>query len=215
VLPTSTPSTLAGIVYVVDDDLGVRTALCRLLRSAGLQVAAFATAETFLQMAEPGDAASCVVVDLFMPGLGGLGLQELLSQVGDTMPVVFISGRADVPKTVRAMKAGAVDFLQKPVSEEALFPAVRKALALDRARRAAAAEGAALHARLATLSPRERQVFALVVSGMLNKQAAAELGILEGTIKVHRARVMQKMEAGSLADLVRMSERLGRAESRA
>jgi FixJ family two-component response regulator len=199
----------------VDDDSAVRTALSRLLRSAGWQVFAFANAETFLQMAEPGDAPACVVLDLCIPDVGGLDLQDMLVQAGQAMSVVFISGRADVPKSVRAMKNGAVDFLQKPVSEESLFPAVEKALRLDRERRAAATEEATLQARMATLSPRERQVFDLVVSGMLNKQAAAELGILEGTIKVHRARVMQKMAASSLADLVRMSERLGRTEIRA
>jgi FixJ family two-component response regulator len=199
-------------VYLVDDEAPVRSALSRLLRSAGFRVWSFGTAEEFLCAAQPRQTVSCLVVDLCMPGLSGLDLQELLLDNGLDVPVVFISGRADVPASVRAMKGGAIDFLEKPFSEETLFGAVRSALDRDRERRASEAERADLSARLATLSPREREVFDLVVAGRLNKQAAAELGILEGTIKVHRARVMQKMAAGSLAELVRMSERLTRRE---
>jgi RNA polymerase sigma factor (sigma-70 family) len=198
-------------VYLVDDEASVRTALTRLLRSEGFRVRSFGTAEEFLAAAQPAEA-SCLIVDLYMPGLGGLDLQDLLAQHGLEMSVIFISGRADVEASVRAMKGGAIDFLQKPISDHTLFAAVRSALDRDRERRAASAERALLRARFETLSPREREVFELVVSGLLNKQAAAELGILEGTIKVHRARVMQKMAAGSLAELVRMSERLARPE---
>jgi len=197
-------------VYLVDDEALVRTALTRLLRIEGFQVLGFATAEDFLVGARPA-SASCLIVDLYMPGLSGLDLQDLLAGHGLEMAVIFISGQADVEKSVRAMKGGAIDFLQKPISDVALLGAVRSALARDRERRAAESERATIKARFDTLSPREREVFDLVVTGLLNKQAAAELGILEGTIKVHRARVMQKMAAASLADLVRMSERLVRA----
>jgi FixJ family two-component response regulator len=213
-LPSPQTSAANGpeTVYLVDDEAPVRSALSRLLRSAGYEVWSFGTAEDFLCAAPPPQAVSCLVVDLCMPGLSGLDLQELLLEHGLDIPLVFISGRADVPASVRAMKGGAIDFLQKPFTEEALFGAVRSAFNRDRERRASEAERADLSARLATLSRREREVFELVVAGLLNKQAAAELGILEGTIKVHRARVMQKMSAGSLAELVRMSERLGRSE---
>jgi FixJ family two-component response regulator len=200
-----------GAVYIVDDEASVRSALCRLLRAHGFHAESFGTPEAFLATSHPDDVPSCLLVDLCMPGTSGLDLQEQLAGHGLGMAVVFISGRPDVEQSIRAMKRGAVDFLLKPFSSQALLAAVEAALGRDRARLSARAQHDVLSHRFETLSPREREVFDLVVSGLLNKQAAAELGILEGTIKVHRARVMQKMRAGSLAELVRMWDRLGRA----
>ena len=199
----------ADMVYVVDDDPSVRRALTRLLRTEGFRVQSFASAEDLLLAAQPDETPTCLVVDLRMPGLSGLDLQDLLLQQGLEMAIVFISGLASVESGIRAMKGGAVDFLEKPVSDEALLGAVRRALDQDRQRRARKADRALLRARFETLTPRERDVFGLIVTGLLNKQVGAELGAAEKTIKVHRARVMQKMEAGSLAELVRMADRLG------
>ena len=182
-------------VYVVDDDPSVRRAVMRLLRSEGLQAQSFASAEDLLIAAQTDESPTCLVVDLRMPGLSGLDLQELLLQQGLEMAIVFISGLASVESGIRAMKGGAVDFLEKPVSEEALLGAVRRALDQDQKRRAQRADRALLEARFETLTPRERDVFGLIVTGLLNKQVGAELGAAEKTIKVHRARVMQKMEA--------------------
>ena len=203
------PDASDGRVFVVDDDASVRRALVRLLRSAGLPAVAFADAEAFLSGVDPADAPACLLVDLSLPGLSGLGLQARLLERGVELSVVFISGRASLESGVRAMKAGAVDFLEKPLDEAVLLAAVRRALEQDRVRRAERAELARLQARLQRLTPREREVCGLIVSGLLNKQAAAELGTAEKTVKVHRARVMKKMEAASLADLVRMASRLG------
>jgi len=195
-------------VYLVDDDAGVRRALTRVLRTAGHQTTAFGTAEDFLIGVELDDLPACLVVDLKMPGLSGLDLQELLLERGIELSLVFISGRADVQSGVRAMKGGAVDFLEKPVSDEALLGAVERGLEQDRERRIRRAERAQLQERLGTLTPRERDVFGLIVTGLLNKQVGARLGTTEKTVKVHRSRVMQKMGAHSLAELVRMADKI-------
>jgi FixJ family two-component response regulator len=197
-----------GKVFLVDDEPSVRRALTRLLRSAGLEVLSFPSGDELLAMiGETGPA--CVVADLRMPGLNGLELQEELSRRGLDLPVLLISGHADVPSTVRAMKAGAIDFLEKPVSPAELLEAVERALARCAELQSAREERRVLEARFDRLTPREREVFALVAGGLLNKQVGFELGTTEKTIKVHRARVMEKMEATSLAELVRMAGRLG------
>jgi len=195
-------------VYLVDDDAGVRRALTRVLRNAGYQTTAFGTAEDFLIGVELDELPSCLVVDLRMPGLSGLDLQELLLERGIELSLVFISGRADVQSGVQAMKGGAVDFLDKPVSDDVLLAAVARGLEQDRERRIRKAERAELQQRLDTLTPRERDVFGLIVTGLLNKQVGARLGTTEKTVKVHRSRVMQKMGAHSLAELVRMADKI-------
>jgi len=195
-------------VAVIDDDKSLRTALSRLLKSAGIEPATYSSAGEFL--ADPAhDKVDCAVTDVRMPQVGGLELQEQLSRTLPHLSVVFLTGHADVPITVKAMKEGAVDFLQKPVDGEALLTAVRSAAERSRASKAARAERTDLERRYTMLTPRERQVFALVAAGFLNKQIGFDLGIAEKTIKVHRARVMDKMKAGSLADLVRIAQRLG------
>ena len=190
-------------VRVVDDDAAVLRSLDRLLRSAGFAVRTFSSAQNFLQLHD-GSAPGCVVLDLSMPGLDGLELQQALARAGDPCPVIFITGFGDVPTSVRAMKAGAVDFLTKPFDREQLLAAVRIAIDKDRTARAARAASSSVGVRVATLTPRELQVMAHVVAGHLNKQIAAGLGIAEKTVKVHRARVMRKMGAGSVAELVTM-----------
>lgn len=198
----------SGKVFLVDDEPSVRRALTRLLRVAGLEVASFASGEALLaDVSALGPA--CVVADLRMPGLTGLELQEELSRRGLNLPVLLISGQADVPSSVRAMKAGAVDFLEKPVSAGDLLEAVQRALERHAAQEAVRQERDRLVLRMERLTPRECEVFALVATGLLNKQVGFELGTSEKTIKVHRARVMEKMEAKSLADLVRMAGQLG------
>lgn len=189
-------------VTVVDDDTLVLRSLDRLLQSAGYAVETYSSPLEFLRRAAI-DAPGCVVMDLSLPYLSGLDLQHALAKIADARPVVFISGHGSVPSSVEAMKAGAVDFLTKPVDGEKLLEAVRTALAKDRTAREQRSEQAAITARLCTLTPREREVLAGVVAGKLNKQIAAELGTAEKTIKVHRARMMRKMEVGSLAELVR------------
>jgi FixJ family two-component response regulator len=201
--------TSAGsMVFVVDDDPSVRRALSRLLKSAGLRAEAFASAEAFLVQALP-DVPACVVLDVRMPGLDGLELQRTLAERDARLPIVFITGHGDIPMTVQAMKAGAVDFLPKPFNDQALLSAVRQALARDMAARRTGAELTELRQRAESLTRREREVMAMVTRGMLNKQAAHRLGVAEKTIKVHRAQVMRKMGADSLAELVRMGEKLG------
>lgn len=196
-------------VFLVDDEPSVRRALTRLLSAAGFDVTSFATAHDFLATLQPQPGPACLVADLRMPGLGGLELQEELRRRGIELPIIFVSGRADVGSGVKAMKGGAVDFLEKPVAEGVLREAVRAALERDRQQRARRREETELRARAAKLTPREREVFALVVTGLRNKQVGAELGASEKTIKVHRSRVMEKMQAGSLAELVRMADRIG------
>ena len=195
-------------VYVVDDDPSILKALSRLLRPAGLAVATFRSAEAFLDRF-PTEAQGCVLADLQMPGLSGLELQRALRERGSEVPIIFLSGHGDIPTSVRAMKQGAVDFLTKPADEADLIRIVRAAIEKDQANYHARAARAEAARRLATLTPREREVLDQVISGKLNKQAAAELGIAEKTIKVHRARVMEKMQVVSVAELVRLAERAG------
>jgi FixJ family two-component response regulator len=201
------PDTQA-IVFVVDDDASVREALARLIRSAGLRVEAFASAEAFLNSPR-ADAPSCLVLDVRLPDLSGLDLQQRMADANHEIPIVFITGHGDIPTTVRAMKAGAVEFLTKPLLEGDVLESIRRAIARDRAVRDNHAETAELRARYASLTSREAEVLTWVVSGLLNKQIAGELGISEETVKVHRGHVMRKMGADSVAALVRMSERLG------
>jgi FixJ family two-component response regulator len=188
-------------VRVVDDDAAVLKSLDRLLRSAGFAVRTYPSPQVFLDQHDSA-APGCVVLDLSMPGLDGLQLQQALARAGDQCPVIFISGNGDVPKSVQAMKAGAIDFLTKPFDQKQLLAAVRAAIEMDRTGRAARAERSSIGARVAALTPREAQVMAHVVAGHLNKQIASDLGIAEKTVKVHRARVMNKMGVGSVADLV-------------
>ena len=197
-----------AIVLVVDDDVSVREALGGLIRSAGLRVEAFASAQEFL--AHPRtDAPGCLVLDMRLPDLSGLDLQKRLAEIDLEIPIVFITGHGDVPTAVQAMKAGALEFLAKPFSDRDLLDAIQRAIKRDRAARRHQAKISELHARYQSLTPREREVMEWVVSGLLNKQIAAELGKSVITVKAHRGQVMHKMQAGSLADLVRMSEMLG------
>jgi FixJ family two-component response regulator len=191
----------------VDDDESVREALSGLIRSAGLSVQPFASAGAFLQEAPP-DTPCCLVLDVRMPELTGLGLQGELAKNGRQIPIIFITAHADITMSVRAMKAGAVEFLTKPFQDDELLGAIRHAIELDRAARGVREQVGDIRRRFGTLTAREREVLALVVQGKLNKQMAAELGISEITVKVHRRHVMEKMAADSLAQLVRMSERL-------
>jgi FixJ family two-component response regulator len=194
-------------VFVIDDDQSLREALAALIRSVGLRVETFATAQDFLQ--NRSDVPGCLVLDIRLPGLSGLDLQREMAEANITTPIVFITGYGDIPMTVRAMKAGAVEFLTKPFRDQDLLDAIRQALERDGAARKERAEAEDLRMRFDSLTPREREVFGLVVTGLLNKQIAANLGTSEITIKQHRHQVMQKMRADSLADLVRMSEKLG------
>lgn len=200
---------IAGsIVRVVDDDDSARKGVVRLLQAAGHEAVGYGSAGAFL-LDDPGrNAPGCIVLDVRMPGPSGLELQEALAQRGVTLPIIFLTGHGDIPMSVRAMKAGAIDFLTKPVSREALLGAVQTALARDAAQRAASARVLAFRERYDTLTPREREVFSGVVAGKLNKQIAAELGTAERTIKAHRAQVMEKMRVTSVAELVYVAEQL-------
>ena len=202
----SAPSgTLVGIV---DDDPSVRKGLARLVKGAGYRVEIFASAREFLARPQQEDP-SCLLLDVRMPGLTGLELQEALAIAGRRMSIVFVSAHGDVPGSVKAMKGGAIDFLTKPVDARDLLGAIGRAVAKALTAQREQAGATDVQGRLKTLTAREAQVFALVVTGMLNKQIAAELGIVEKTVKVHRARVMEKMRAGSLAELVRLADRAG------
>jgi FixJ family two-component response regulator len=194
------------IVFIVDDDERVREALTELLASHGLHAAAFASAGDYMAAGKP-DVPACLILDVELPDINGLDLQRQIGK-GEHPPIVFVTGHGDIPSSVRAIKHGAVDFLTKPFSEADLMAAVNAAIALDRANRSERAERAVLEQRYLALTPRERDVLPLVVSGLLNKQAAAQLGISEVTLQIHRRNVMQKMAAASLADLVRIAERL-------
>ena len=195
------------IVFIVDDDQRVREALSELLASVGLRVAAFGSAAEFLESEKP-DAPACLVLDLQLPGTSGLELQQNLA-TGDGPPIVFITGHGDIPSSVRAMKAGAIEFLPKPFGEQELLQAIDAAIAVDRTARQKRSELAELQEHYALLTPREREVLPFVVAGMLNKQTAAELGTSEITIGVHRGQIMRKMAARSLPELVRMADTLG------
>jgi len=195
-------------VFVVDDEAGVRTSLTRLFRSAGWATRAFASPHGFLSTYDP-EVPGCLVLDLAMPGFDGMELQRVLNEMGSLLPIVFLTGHAEVPDGVTAMKQGAADFLTKPADPGALKEAVRAALERDAEAREERAEIQGLRCRLDALTPREREVLKHVVSGQLNKQTARVLGTAEKTIRIHRGRVMKKMQANSVADLVRMAERLG------
>ena len=197
-----------AIVFIVDDDLSVRHSTERLVRSAGFNAQSFASAGEFLKNARP-DGPSCLVLDVRMPGLSGMDLQHELNQSGIHLPIIFITGHGDIPMSVRAMKAGAVEFLTKPFRGRSLLDAIRGAIERDRSANKERSENGALRQHYDQLTPREREVMALVAAGLLNKQIAGELATTERTVKFHRANIMQKMNAKSLADLVRMAEKLG------
>jgi FixJ family two-component response regulator len=203
-----TPPPVQPIVYVIDDDSALRDALSSLLRSVGLQVQVFASAPQLLQSTLP-DVPSCLVLDVRLPGISGLDFHLQLVKAGILLPVIFMTGHGDIPMTVQAMKAGAIDFLPKPFRDQDLLDAVTLAIERDRARRSEAQATAKLTGHYQTLTPREREVMALVVTGLMNKQIAAEIGLSEITVKIHRGHVMKKMGVRSLADLVRVAEILG------
>src|SRR5215472_7691975 len=196
------------VVFVVDDYAPGRRSITRLLRAAGFVVAAFASAQDFLAQYDPA-ASGCLVLDLAMPAISGLELQSILADKRSLLPIIFLTAHGDIPKSVQAMKHGASDFLTKPVNDEELLAAVRTAIEKHRAVRREQAELSEIRARLATLTPREREVLEYVVAGKLNKQIAGDLGTVEQTIKIHRAHVMQKMRARSVAELVRLTQRCG------
>ena len=201
------------IVFVVDDDPSVREALAGLFRSVGLRCELFGSAQAFLSRKRPEEGPACLVLDVRLPGLSGPALQRELTAAEFELPIVFITGHGDVPMAVRAMKAGAVEFLSKPFCDGELLDAIHQALARDRASREHRAQMAELRERYGSLTPREREVLALLVTGLLNKQIAERLGTREITIKIHRGQVMRKMQAGSIAELVWTAGKLGLSES--
>ena len=201
-------SPLGPTVFVVDDYAAGRRSISRLLRAAGFAVTAFASAKEFLAQYDP-ETRGCLLLDLAMPEISGLDLQGILAGRGSLLPIIFLTAHGDIPKSVQAMKHGASDFLMKPVNDEDLLAAVRVAIEKDCALRRAQAELSEIHTRLATLTPREREVLEYVVAGKLNKQIAGELGTVEQTVKIHRAHVMQKMKVLSVAELVRLTQRCG------
>jgi FixJ family two-component response regulator len=196
------------IVFVIDDDVSMRRALTNLFQSVGLGVEVFGSAPEMLQSKLP-DVASCLVLDIRLPGLSGLDFQTELAKANIHLPIIFMTGHGDIPMTVRAMKGGAVDFLTKPFRDQDMLDAVVTAIERDRKRREVEKVVANLQALFETLTPREREILALVASGLMNKQIAAEVGLAEITVKIHRGHIMKKMGARSLADLIRMAERLG------
>jgi len=201
-------------IFVIDDDPSVRQALESLIKSVGWRVRTYGSAQQFLGSGQL-DAPGCLVLDVRLPGLSGLDLQQALAQAKSHLPIIFITGHGDIPMSVQAMKAGAVEFLPKPFREQDLLDALKLALGRDRTTRHQQANLAALRERYDSLTPREQEVMGFVVSGLLNKQIAATLGVSEVTVKVHRGQIMQKMQADSLANLVRMAEQLGIPASKA
>ena len=197
-----------AIVFIIDDDASMRESLRNLIRSIGLRAELFASAQEFLRSKRP-DVPGCLVLDVRLPGLSGLDLQRRTTEAGMEIPIIFITGYGDIPMSVRAMKAGAVEFLTKPFRDQDLLDAIQQALERDRKARDQRAEIEELRSRFASLTPREREVMVRVVAGLLNKQIGGELGTSETTVKIHRHQVMEKMGAGSLPELVRMADRLG------
>lgn len=200
---------MPGLVYVVDDDTSFRTAIERRLRIAGYEVETYSSGQLLLDRVPAVEGPGCILLDVQMPGLSGLELQGRLIELGSILPIVFVTGHADTPTTVRAIKAGAEDFLTKPASSEQLIAAIERALARYESARSQRSKLDTILALLATLTPRERQVFDLIVRGRINKQIAKELGMTERTVKAHRHEVMEKMRVHSLAELVSSAERLG------